>query len=122
MISIAIVEDEELYAKQLQQFLHQYEKENKEMFDITVYSDGDQIVNKYKSQYDIILMDVEMKFMDGMSAAEEIRKIDTEVVIIFITNMAQYAIRGYEKAGNEDYHGEYERRYGQNQCCKYLLY
>ena len=40
-------------------------------------------------------MDVEMKFMDGMSAAEEIRKIDTEVVIIFITNMAQYAIRGY---------------------------
>ena len=95
MISIAIVEDEEMYAKQLQQFLHQYEKENKEMFDITVYSDGDQIVNKYKSQYDIILMDVEMKFMDGMSAAEEIRKIDTEVVIIFITNMAQYAIRGY---------------------------
>ena len=49
MISIAIVEDEEMYAKQLQQFLHQYEKENKEMFDITVYSDGDQIVNKYKS-------------------------------------------------------------------------
>ena len=36
-----------------------------------------------------------MKFMDGMSAAEEIRKVDTEVVIIFITNMAQYAIRGY---------------------------
>ena len=29
-------------------------------------------------------MDVEMKFMDGMSAAEEIRKADTEVVIIFI--------------------------------------
>ena len=36
-----------------------------------------------------------MKFMDGMSAAEEIRKVDSEVVIIFITNMAQYAIRGY---------------------------
>ena len=43
MISIAIVEDEEMYAKQLQQFLHQYEEENKEMFDITVYSDGDQM-------------------------------------------------------------------------------
>ena len=70
-------------------------KENGEAFDITIYSDGDQIVNKYQSQYDIILMDVEMKFMDGMSAAEEIRKVDTEVVIIFITNMAQYAIRGY---------------------------
>ena len=95
MIKIAIVEDEAMYAKQLEKFLHQYEKENGEAFDITIYSDGDQIVNKYRSQYDIILMDVEMKFMDGMSAAEEIRKVDTEVVIIFITNMAQYAICGY---------------------------
>ena len=95
MISIAIVEDEKMYAEQLEEYLHRYEKDNGELFDITVYSDGDQIVNKYKSQFDIILMDVEMKFMDGMSAAEEIRKIDTEVVIIFITNMAQYAIRGY---------------------------
>lgn len=95
MIKIAIVEDEVMYAQQLQEFLHQYEKENEEIFDITVYSDGDQIVNRYQSQYDIILMDVEMKFMDGMAAAEEIRRVDTEVVIIFITNMAQYAIRGY---------------------------
>ena len=40
-------------------------------------------------------MDIEMKFMDGMMAAEEIRKVDTEVIIIFITNSPQYAIKGY---------------------------
>lgn len=97
MVNIAIVEDEAMYAKQLQEFLLQYQKENGEVFNITVYSDGDQIVHKYKSQFDIILMDVEMKFMDGMSAAEEIRKVDTEVVIIFITNMAQYAISRMKK-------------------------
>lgn len=95
MIKIAIVEDEQLYAKQLHEYLRKYEKENGEAIEVTIYSDGDQIVEKYQSQYDIILMDIEMKFMDGMSAAEEIRKIDTEVVIIFITNMTQYAIRGY---------------------------
>lgn len=95
MIRIAIVEDEAAYAEQLREYLQRYEKEQGETFRITVFSDGDQIVHKYKSDFDIILMDVEMKFMDGMSAAEEIRKIDTEVVIIFITNMAQYAIRGY---------------------------
>ena len=44
---------------------------------------------------DLILMDIEMKFMDGMMAAEEIRKVDTEVIIIFITNSPQYAIKGY---------------------------
>ena len=95
MIKIAIVEDEHAYAMQLQEYLHIYEQENGEVFEISLFSDGDQIVNKYKPVYDIILMDVEMKFMDGMSAAEEIRKVDTEVVIMFITNMPQYAIRGY---------------------------
>ena len=95
MIKIAIVEDERAYVMQLQEYLDKYEQEHGEAFEITIYADGDEIVHKYKSQFDIILMDVEMKFMDGMSAAEEIRKIDTEVVIIFITNMPQYAIRGY---------------------------
>ena len=95
MIKIAIVEDESMCADQLRDYLMQYEKEQGEALDVTIYSDGDEIVRRYKAQFDIILMDVEMKFMDGMSAAEEIRKVDTEVVIIFITNMAQYAIRGY---------------------------
>ena len=37
-----------------------------------------------------------MKFMDGMTAAEKIRGRDPEVIIIFITNRADYAVRGYE--------------------------
>ena len=96
MIKIAIVEDEVLYADQLQEYLKKYEEEDRETFEISVFQDGDQIVHHYKAEYDVILMDVEMRFMDGMSAAEEIRKMDTEVVIIFITNMPQYAVRGYE--------------------------
>ena len=96
MIKIAIVEDEGLYADQLQEYLKKYEEEYRETFEISVFQDGDQIVHHYKAEYDVILMDVEMRFMDGMSAAEEIRKMDTEVVIIFITNMPQYAVRGYE--------------------------
>lgn len=84
MIKIAIVEDEAMYAGQLKEYLHQYEKENGELFDITYCADGDEIVHNYKSQYDIILMDVEMKFMDGMSAAEEIRKVDAEMSYNFL--------------------------------------
>lgn len=95
MIKIAIVEDDITYANQLQEYLHRYHKEYSESFDIRIYCDGDEIVEDYHSQFDIILMDVEMRFMDGMSAAEEIRKKDKDVVIIFITNMPQYAIRGY---------------------------
>lgn len=36
MVNIAIVEDEAMYAKQLQEFLLQYQKENGEVFNITV--------------------------------------------------------------------------------------
>lgn len=95
MIRIAIVEDEEAYAAQLTEFLHRYEEEENAVFEITRFRDGDEITEKYRASFDIILMDVQMQFMDGISAAEEIRKTDSEVVIIFITNMRQYALRGY---------------------------
>ena len=95
MIRIALVEDDPAYAEQLLSYLREYEKESKERISVQTFSDGEDIVTEYRADYDIILMDVEMKFMDGMSAAEEIRKMDTEVVIIFITNMPQYAIQGY---------------------------
>ena len=95
MIRVAVVEDEREYAEQLEEYLHRYEKEHQETFSVTYYSDGDGIVQNFKGQFDIILLDIQMAFMNGMSAAEEIRKQDTQVVIIFITNMKQYALRGY---------------------------
>ena len=50
----------------------------------------------YSADYDLILMDIEMAFLNGMKAAEKIRELDKDVVIIFITNMPQYAIQGYK--------------------------
>ena len=41
-------------------------------------------------------MDIEMAFLNGMKAAEKIRELDKDVIIIFITNMPQYAIQGYK--------------------------
>lgn len=95
MIRVAIVEDERACAEMLQEYLCRYEKESGENIQIRVFEDGEDIAIGYRAEYDIILMDIEMKFMDGMSAAEAIRQADEEVTIIFITNMAQYAIRGY---------------------------
>lgn len=95
MIRIALVEDDVSYREELIAYLKKYEQESKEKFLISVFTDGDEIVEHYKSDYDIILMDIEMTFMDGMTAAEHIREMDMEVVIIFITNMPQYAMKGY---------------------------
>ncbi len=95
MINIAMVEDEAGYADQLKGYLETFATEYGEEFEISHFTDGDEILVGYNGGFDIILMDIQMKLMDGMTAAEEIRKLDPEVVIIFITNMAQYAIRGY---------------------------
>lgn len=95
MIHVAIVEDNEKTREKLQQYLLRYEKESKNSYSIQLYEDGIDIVNDYTSTYDVILMDIQMKKMDGIEAAKEIRKIDKEVFLIFITNMVQYAINGY---------------------------
>lgn len=95
MIKIAIVEDDVSYSNQLENYLHKYESDFGDSFEITTYTDGKFIIENYHSQFDIILMDIEMKFMDGMTAAEIIRQNDKDVVIIFITYTPQYAIRGY---------------------------
>lgn len=96
MLEIAIVEDEESYRNTLCEYLRKYETETEEEIHISVFTDGDEIVENYAAKFDIILMDIEMQFMNGMEAARKIRESDTSVIIIFITNMAQYAIQGYE--------------------------
>jgi DNA-binding LytR/AlgR family response regulator len=96
MLSIAIVEDEENYAELLEEFIHRYEKDSFHQFKIRHYRDGAEIADNYFTGFDIILMDIQMRFMDGMTAAEKIRSRDPEVLIIFITNRSDYAVRGYE--------------------------
>lgn len=95
MIRVAIVEDDAMYMEQLKLFLKQHEESTGEAYQITCFSDGEDIVSGYKAQYDLILLDIEMRFLDGISTAEEIRRVDSAVVIMFITNMPQYAIKGY---------------------------
>lgn len=97
VIKIAIVEDDEESAKALKNYLARYTDENKEQidFDISYFKDGDEIVSNYNPRFDIIFLDIQMKRLDGMSAAHYIRKIDKEVVIVFVTHLAQYAIQGY---------------------------
>lgn len=92
---IAIVEDHQEYTTIIQQYLVRYQQENNVTFEMTIFNDGDEITSDYNSSYDIIFMDIEMKRLDGYSAAQKIRQFDKDVIIIFVTNMAGYAIKGY---------------------------
>ena len=79
MIRIAIVEDEDSYVQVLTGYLKQYETEHSLSFQISVFHDGLDIVSEYKADYDIILLDIQMKHLDGMKTAEKIRELDEAV-------------------------------------------
>ena len=95
MIRLAICEDDDSYVKQLLTFLSDYMKETGETFQTDVFHNGQQLLFNYTTDYDILLLDIEMPKMNGMEAARKIRQQDPSVTILFITNMAQYAIEGY---------------------------
>ena len=95
MIRIAMVEDEAAVREQLQGYIQRYTRQYGTEFAVTEFSDGVEILDAYRPVYDIVLLDVEMKHLDGMETAQRIRELDRDVVLLFITNMAQYAIKGY---------------------------
>ena len=95
MYRVAVVEDEKSYSDQVKDYISEYGKEHGLTFEVVTYSDGKEIAEDLENVFDIIFFDIEMERMNGMDAARVIRERDENVVIVFITNMAQYAIDGY---------------------------
>ena len=95
MTRIAIVEDEAAVREQLAGYVQRYTRQYGIQFEVTMFTDGVEILEDYRPVYDIIFLDVEMLHLDGMETARRIRELDSDVLLIFITNMAQYAIKGY---------------------------
>ena len=120
MIRFAIADDEPLFQKQLKEYLTRYGTESDQAFSIAVYDDGAALLEAYRGQYDILLLDIQMKDMDGMTAAKRIRAIDEEIVNVFITNMQQYAIEGYS-VGALDYLLKPVTYYAFSQCMERVI-
>ncbi len=95
MVHIAVVDDEQDMQNQICQYIKNYEIEYKDKFQVSVFKDGLELVENYEKKYNILFLDIQMKKMNGMDTAMHIRKLDQDVIIIFLTNMANFAIKGY---------------------------
>lgn len=73
MLRIAVVEDDATCSEQICAFLEQFQREYQIPVAKTVYQDGEDVLERFQSQFDIILMDIQMSFVDGLSAARHIR-------------------------------------------------
>ena len=96
MVNIAIVEDDAHQAIQLETALKRYSEEFRTPLKTSVFYNAMSFLGKYTAEYDIIFMDILMPMMNGMDAARILREKDEKVMVIFVTNMQQYAIQGYE--------------------------
>ncbi|MCH3909195.1 MAG: LytTR family DNA-binding domain-containing protein [Bacilli bacterium] len=95
-MKLVFVDNEESQLKTLVGFVTQFEKDNSLKLNVVCFSNAFDLIEKYDGDYDAIFMDINMPLLDGMTAAKKIRLIDEKVNIVFITNLAQYAIDGYK--------------------------
>lgn len=102
MIKIAIVENETEQAELLRCYVERYSAEKGINCQAFVYENGLDFLSQYRTGPDGIFMDILMPLPDGMKATERLRRVDESVCLIFVTNMAQLAIRGY-KVGATDF-------------------
>ena len=95
-IHVAIVEDSKDDLANCLSLLDRYSKEKHITFDIQTFENGDAFLMRFKSQYDFIILDINLSAMNGIDVARNIREKDEEVIIMFATNLAKYATHGYE--------------------------
>lgn len=95
-MKVAVVDDTREDAQRLMDYLNQFQEKQSCLIQTDVYNASIDFLEEYHSQYDVIFLDIEMPGADGLEVAHEIRRKDTAVGIIFVTNIAQYAIHGYE--------------------------
>lgn len=92
---VVIVDDDQLVALSLKTIL----EANEEISVVGTGNDGTEAVVLYeKERPDILLMDIQMKPMSGLAAAEQILKTDRDAKILFLTTFSddEYIVKALD--------------------------
>ena len=96
MIEIAIVEDEKDVAQTLASYIKKHATYYKLNVNVRWFESAEALFENYPQVLHLIFMDIEFPGMDGITAVKKLREAKEEVCVIFVTNLAQYAVNGYE--------------------------
>ena len=95
MLRIAVVEDDAPTREKMCTLIRDHAVSKGKDLAVTPLEDGSSLLGGALSGYDIIFLDIMLPGLTGMEVAERIRAGDPDVVLVFVTNAAQYAIKGY---------------------------
>ena len=100
MIKIAVVDDDVTELNKLSEMFFRLSLEIGYDLSVETFSKSQDLMSRYDKSYSILFLDIELDEADdnenGIKLAKKIRELDSDVMIIFITNLAQMAIKGYE--------------------------
>ncbi len=97
---IAIVDDSAADAEFVQSILNRWAEQRQANIQAEVFPSAEAFLFRYAEDktWDILLLDIEMGAMDGVSLAKRIRQDNEAVQIVFITGYSDYIAEGYEVA------------------------
>ena len=92
----AIIDDSKVDAERVKSYIQRFAREEALDLSCFVFPDGQSFLSGEHAGMDLIIMDIDMPGLNGIQAARLLRKTDPDVTLMFITNMPQYALAGYE--------------------------
>jgi len=98
MIKLLLAEDEQILGALIAEAL------KGKSYDVTWARNGQEALHLFRTQRpQIAVLDVMMPVMDGFTLAREIRSIDTEIPLLFLTARSETSdvLRGFESGGND---------------------
>jgi len=98
MFNVAICDDEKYYRDYINELVIQYFGVMQLSYQLDIFESGTQLCMSglENKQYDIVFLDVNMKDMDGIETAKQIRKINSNAFIVFITAFLSFSPEGYK--------------------------
>ncbi len=97
---VAVCDDSSADRQYIINMLMEWAEKTGQLVVISEFSSAEQFLFSYedKSDYDILLLDVEMGEMDGVTLAKKLRKVNETVQMVFVTGYSDYISEGYEVA------------------------
>jgi DNA-binding LytR/AlgR family response regulator len=96
MLRILLAEDNPVDAESVSNFLKEALGASGTAYQLAVYTNGEQLLEGLTAGVDMVLLDIEMPGIDGLSTARRVRQYDDVVPICFLTRLGSLALEGYE--------------------------